>query len=255
MKIYLNNDDLIFGTTLKNDTNPEHNNMALHTCENPKNIIENRTQLATRLNTTLDTFICANQTHSANFHKVTQADRGLGARQNDTAIPNTDALYTYEPNLVLCSFSADCVPLIFYNKANGLVGVIHSGWQGTVKEITSKLFNHLIQVENCEPTDFHVQIGLALSQEKFEVDEDVYLKFKKLGYADDFIIYNENTNKYHIDNQLTVKKQCELAGIPTQHITIDDTCTFKDKHGFSYREDKKCGRHLSFIVRKSGSED
>ena len=56
----------------------------------------------------------------------------------DTAIPDTDALYTYEPNLVLCSFTADCVPVIFYNEVNGLIGVIHSGWQGTVKEITSE---------------------------------------------------------------------------------------------------------------------
>ena len=97
---------------------------------------------------------------------------------------------------------------------NGLIGVIHSGWQGTVKEITSKLFEHLTQVEQCNPSDFHVQIGAALSQEKFEVDEDVDLKFKALGYADEFMYYNEDTRKYHIGNQLTVKRQCELAGIP-----------------------------------------
>ena len=78
--------------------------------------------------------------------------------------------------------------MIFYNEVEGLVGVIHSGWQGTVKEITLKLFEHLAQVEQCDPTDFHVQIGPALSQEKFEVDADVYVKFKDLGYADDFIV-------------------------------------------------------------------
>ena len=168
----------------------------------------------------------------------------------DTAIADTDALYTYEPNLVLCSFTADCVPVIFYNEVNGLIGVIHSGWQGTVKEITSKLFEHLTQVEHCNPSDFHVQIGAALSQEKFEVDEDVYLKFKDLGYADDFMYYNDETHKYHIDNQLTVKKQCELAGIPAEQITIDRTCTYVDPDGFSYREDRQSGRHLSFIVKK-----
>ena len=63
--------------------------------------------------------------------------------------------------------------------------------------------------------------------------------------------FNDQTNKYHIDNQLTVKKQLELSGIPVEQITIDQTCTFQDPNGFSYREDKQCGRHLSFIVRKS----
>lgn len=128
--------------------------------------------------------------------------------------------------------------------------MIHSGWQGTVKEITLKLFKHLKQMEGCHPGDFHVQLGAALSQEKFEVDEDVYVKFKDLGYADDFIYYNSQTGKYHIDNQLTVKKQCELAGIPADQIKIDQTCTYLSPDGFSYRQNKKCGRHLTFVMRK-----
>lgn len=248
--IYVNNENFIIGITTKNRAELEDNNMALHVCENPTDIIKNREKLAASLHTELKNFVCANQTHSANFHKVTLSDKGRGAKQIETAIPNTDALYTYEPNLVLCSFTADCVPVIFYNEVNGLIGVVHSGWQGTVKEITSKFFEHLTQVEHCNPSDFHVQIGAALSQEKFEVDEDVYLKFKNLGYADDFMYYNDETHKYHIDNQQTVKKQCELAGIPTEQITIDTTCTYRSPAGFSYREDKKCGRHLNFIMRK-----
>ena len=62
--------------------------------------------------------------------------------------------------------------------------------------------------------------------------------------------YNDDTKKYHIDNQLTVRKQCELAGIPAGQITIDRNCTYVDPAGFSYREDRHCGRHLSFVVRK-----
>ena len=112
-------------------------------------------------------------------------------------------------------------------KKTGLIGVIHSGWQGTVKEITTKLFDHLIHVEQCDPTDLHVHIGAALSQEKFEVDEDVYVKFKDLGYADEFMYFNDESHKYHIDNQLTVKKQLELAGIRAEQIAIDETCTYQ----------------------------
>ena len=248
--IYVNNEKFIAGMTMKDEAELENNNMALHACENPDNIVENRKKLATSLHCELDDFVCANQTHSSNFHRVTLDDKGRGADRMDTAIADTDALYTYEPNLLLCSFSADCVPVIFYNEVNGLIGVIHSGWQGTVKEITLKLFEHLIQVEHCNPSDFHVQIGAALSQEKFEVDEDVYVKFKDLGYADDFMYYNDETHKYHIDNQQTVKKQCELAGIPAEQITIDQTCTYLSPDGFSYRQDKQSGRHLSFIMKK-----
>jgi len=249
-KIYVNNDKFIAGMTMKDGAELEHNNMALHACKKTDNIIENRKRLAASLQLKLSDFVCATQTHSANFYRVTLNDKGQGAERTDTAIADTDALYTYEPNLVLCNFTADCVPVIFYNEVNGLIGVIHSGWQGTVKEITSKLFEHLTQVERCNPSDFHVQIGAALSQEKFEVDEDVYLKFKALGYTDDFMYFNDDTHKYHIDNQLAVKRQCELAGIPAEQIAIDRTCTYVDPDGFSYREDRQCGRHLGFVVKK-----
>ncbi|MDN7242731.1 peptidoglycan editing factor PgeF [Planococcus sp. N028] len=248
--MYINNEKILAGMTMKDETAPELNNMALHVCEDREAVLGNRKKLAAALGYKLEDFVCANQTHSANFHKVTRADKGLGAEQVETAIVETDALYTYEPNVLLTSFSADCVPVIFHHKETGLIGAVHSGWQGTVKEITLKLFEHLKQEERCNPAEFHVQIGAALSQEKFEVDEDVYLKFKALGYADEFIYFNEETKKYHIDNQLAVKKQCELAGIPSGQIAVDRTCTFVSPDGFSYRQDRKSGRHMSFIVKK-----
>ncbi|HWL11759.1 MAG TPA: peptidoglycan editing factor PgeF [Ureibacillus sp.] len=250
MKIYMDNEQFIAGTTLKDSGSAEQNNMALHVCENPLNVIENRQNLASSLNCGLNDFVCANQTHSANVHQVTAADRGRGSQKIEDAIANTDALYTFEENMLLSTFTADCVPVIFYNESNGLTGVIHSGWQGTVKEITLKVFEQLFAEKQNEPQDLHVILGPALSQDKFEVDEDVYQKFAALGYADDFMYFKAETNKYHIDNQLTVKKQCELAGIPAENIVIDRTCTFKSDEGFSYRQDKKTGRHLSFIMKK-----
>ncbi|WP_301109893.1 polyphenol oxidase family protein [Sporosarcina sp.] len=249
--IYIENEKLLAGMTMKDSAELESNNMALHACESADHVRSNRQQLAAFLGCSLADFVFANQTHSANFHRVTKEDQGRGVNELETAIPDTDALYTYESNIVLCSLTADCVPVIFYSDNSTLTGVVHSGWQGTVKEITLKLFHHLQHAEQCDLSRVHVQIGAALSQKKFEVDEDVYTKFHNLGYADDFIHYNETTNKYHIDNQLTVKKQCELAGIPAENISIDRTCTFQSADGFSYREDKKAGRHLSFIQRKA----
>ncbi|MER2237037.1 MAG: laccase domain-containing protein, partial [Psychrobacillus sp.] len=37
---------------------------------------------------------------------------------------------------------------------------------------------------------------------------------------------------------------------PPEQISIDRTCTFLSPDGFSYREDRNTGRHLSFIMRK-----
>ncbi|HZK02447.1 MAG TPA: polyphenol oxidase family protein, partial [Anaerovoracaceae bacterium] len=172
-----------------------------------------------------------------------------GAQDLETAVYDTDAVFTYEPNVLLCTFTSDCIPVIFYNEDEGLIGVIHSGWQGTVKEITLKVFRYIMNSKGCSPKNMRVYIGKSISGEKFEVDEDVYLKFKCLNYAQPYICYNEKTCKYHIDNKSIVKSQCELAGIPSTNIFIDPTCTYSDPDCFSYRRDKRCGRHMGFVLR------
>lgn len=241
---------VIAGMSLKDQTAAEQNNMALHFCVSTEAVLDNRRALTASLQCELDDLVCAEQTHSANFYRVNHADKGRGARSMQTAIPNTDALYSYEPNLVLCCFTADCVPVFFYNEKTGLIGLIHSGWKGTVQEITRQVLDHLIKEENCDPKDLQVQIGAAISQERFEVDSDVQMQFKNLGYGDDLITFNEVTGKYHIDNQGFIALQCEIAGIPSDQIAIDRTCTYEDPRYFSYRQDPSCGRHLCFIKRK-----
>ncbi len=249
-RIYIDTDRIIAGITMKDPGRPEENNMALHACINPEHVIQNRRKLAALAGCELEDFVSAYQTHSANFHKVTREDRGRGAAELDTAIPDTDSLYTFEPGLLLCCFTADCVPVIFYDEGLGLVGTIHSGWAGTAQEITVKVLKQLFQVENCSPKSLRVFIGPAISQDRFEVGQDVYDRFMALGYGDEFLYFNEKTGKYHIDNQLTVKRQCELSGIPADHIFVDRTCTYDGSDCFSHRRDKECGRHLSFIMRK-----
>ena len=249
-KFYVKNTHLASGMTLKDTAEPEQNNMALHACENTQLVLANREKLADSLGVQLSDFVCTQQTHSANFMKVSLKDKGRGAYDTKDAFSNTDALYTYDAGLVLCSFAADCVPVIIHDKKTGLIGVIHSGWQGTIKEITSKLLQQLIEVEQCNPLNIEIQIGAAISQQHFEVDEDVYLKFDALGYANEFMYYNERTNKYHIDNQAVVKRQCELAGVPSKQISIDSTCTYSSAEGFSYRQDRSSGRHLIFVMKK-----
>lgn len=250
IKYYLDNQHYLAGVTLKDILELEENNLALHSCQQEEHIHYNREQLAYYLEQPLEHFVFAQQTHSDQFYQVQLEDRGKGVYSLDSAIPQTDALYTYESGIVLTSMSADCVPLLFYHTQKGIVGAIHSGWRGTVQEITTKTFTHLIQHEGCSPEDFYVILGPCLSQEKFEVDSDVAQQFQTLGYAEDYISMNEATGKYHIHNQLVVKTQCERVGIPSQQIITDSMCTYGHSDGFSYRENKQIGRHVSFIMKK-----
>src|SRR5690606_41002332 len=98
--------------------------------------VENRRKLADFLGFTLTDFVCANQTHSANIYRVEAGDKGRGSTETGHAVADTDALYTFEPNLVLSTFAADCVPVLLYNETKGLIGAVHSSCQDTDSEVT-----------------------------------------------------------------------------------------------------------------------
>src|SRR5690606_40444627 len=99
VKIYIERKNIIAGMTLKRDDRLERNNMALHVTKNEEHLIENRKRLAETLKVPLNHFVCANQTHSANFYEVTGEDKGRRALGQGSAMPNTDALYTKEAKI------------------------------------------------------------------------------------------------------------------------------------------------------------
>lgn len=247
MRIHWDDPACLAGISLADAAEPESGNMALHACQDAAAVVGNRERLAAALSLWLDDFVCAAQTHSLNARRATAADRGRGARDQATAIPDTDALYTTESGLVLCCFVADCVPLTFVTDDGALAGVVHSGWRGTVGEIAGRTFEHLFREENRDPSAFRVHIGPSIRRAAFEVGPEVAALFSRLGYADDAITVDPSTGRHHIDNALVVRRQCERAGIPAGRITVDPTCTFAGPETFSHRRDAAAGRHLCFI--------
>src|SRR5699024_2491257 len=121
--------ETLSGITLKSTDLFENGNLALHATENDKQIMKNREIFMERLCLTLITLTIDNETHSDNFYTDTATDKGSTTTTIDNAIPNTDALYTDEPGILLGTLTADCVSVAFYDHSKKIVGVIHSGSQ------------------------------------------------------------------------------------------------------------------------------
>lgn len=244
-------ENITAGTTLKDPNQALNGNLALHTGENPTQVVANRQTLADALQVDADQFVFANQTHSKKAYRVKAGDRGRGSLSSEDAVDDVDALYTYESDVVVGVFTADCVPVIFYDEDIGLIGAIHSGWKGTVQDIVSWTF---AQIKGQDPDLFMGKmkaiLGPSIAQDSFEVDKDVADQFKALGYADDFIQWDARREKYLIDNQATVAEQLKRVGFLPENIQLSDQDTLKMTDGFSYRLDKTPGRHFNFITRK-----
>ena len=133
--IWKDNEDIVAGTTLRDAQAKEDNNMALHVGGNLTDVIANRQRLSEDLGISLNQWVFTQQTHSDHMHEVTKADAGKGSLLYVDGIADCDALYTKESHIALGVFHADCVPVLLYDPFTHLIAAIHSGWQGTVKEI------------------------------------------------------------------------------------------------------------------------
>lgn len=244
-------ENITAGTTLKDPNQALNGNLALHTGENPTQVVANRQTLADALQVDADQFVFANQTHSKKAYQVKADDRGRGSQSTEDAVDDVDALYTYETDIVLGVFTADCVPVLFYDDDSGLIGAIHSGWKGTVQDVVSATF---AKIKRKHPDiymgNMKAILGPSIAQDSFEVDKDVADQFTALGYADDFIQWDVRRGKYLINNQATVAEQLKRVGFLPENIQLSDQDTLKMTDGFSYRLDKTPGRHFNFITRK-----
>lgn len=239
---------IIAGTTLRDPNLKYDGSMALHTGQNYNNVMANRQIFVQQHQIDLSQLVFADQTHSANIKLITAA--GSGTTSLDDAIANTDALYSFESDIMLTSLTADCVPVLFWSIKDRLIGAIHSGWRGTVQEITTKTFEHIKKYHpKVDFNQIYVQLGPCISQIHFEVDHDVADQFQQLGYATEWFLHHQESGKYHIDNQAVVAEQCRRSGIDPVKIQMDPMCTFAEPEGFSHRENKTAGRHTSFIMQ------
>jgi len=152
--------------------------MALHVCQDPVAVLENRRILADQT-LPLDHWALPWQKHTANSHRVTAAERGRGAADKDTSIMDVDAVWTTEPDTLVGVFTADCVGLLVADPGIPLVACIHSGWKGTAQAITLKTMRELISVGGLDPARAQAWFSPSILQDSLEVGPEVIEAMKR----------------------------------------------------------------------------
>jgi polyphenol oxidase len=247
--------NIIAGTSLRTGgvSKPPYDtlNVGLYVSDDPDDVIRNREIIAEKVGIPLSQWVFPKITHSDHFHRVTKDDLGKGAYEEANSIFDVDALYTYEKNIAIAIFHADCVPVLLYCPSKQLIGAVHAGWAGTIKQITSKFVQHWVEHEQCDPKDIHAYIGPALSQANFQVKLDVIHLVKENSPELLPYLKFENENIAYMDAVGMNHYQLQKHGILNENITIIDECTYDhDDKYFCFRKVPVTGRHLSFIYQK-----
>jgi YfiH family protein len=211
-----------------------------------ENIGKNLKYVSDKLGINFDNLILMNQTHS---NQVIIIDK------NNMKLKNfeSDAIITKIKGLALSVLSADCVPIILYDKKNAAIGCIHAGWKGCASGIienTLKKFNMM-----GETNDLLACIGPCIGKESYEVGDDVYKKFLRVDKENSNFFINKNDKKFLFDIRGFVQNKLLEYGV--KDIDNIDLDTFQDPiNFFSYRRSKKMkdsdyGRCISTICLKT----
>ena len=184
------------------------------------------------------------------FPSQVHETRILHVRTNTprTELMDTDALITDEPGICIAVMSADCVPILLYDKRHGVVAAVHSGWRGTVARILEKTLYRLREQFGTEGMDLIAGIGPSVSQDSYEVGEEVIHNVRK-NFADSAsLLIEQSQNKAMLDLWKANKIQLREFGVPETQIEISDLCTVKNNEHFFSARKGDAGRFAAGIM-------
>lgn len=191
------------------------------------------------------------QTHDTRIGLVDANFLAANAERRRELLQGVDALITKEQGYCLCISTADCVPVLLYDRKNQAIAAVHAGWRGTVNYIVGLTLEKMRAVYGTEGQDVMACIGPSISLASFEVGDEVYETFRINGFDMNRIsVFKEESQKYHLDLWEANRLQLLDFGVPGAQIEIAGICTYKQHEEFfsARRLGIKSGRILSGIM-------
>ncbi len=212
-------------------------NLGLHTVDNPEHVLANRRILAQETGIPESKFLYASQIHSGDVKIIDQQSIESGIL---TTTPQTDATITNLPGICLMVMIADCVPLLLFDPLKRVSAVIHAGWRGTVKHITSNTVKMMVDNFGCDPSGIIAGIGPSIGPCCYEVGDEVREVVElSFGTTQGYLVKNNNSHKPHFDLWYANRKQLTESGINSDNIEVSELCT-------------RCHSDIFFSSRASG---
>lgn len=139
-----------------------------------------------------------------------------------------------ERGIALAVSIADCVP-IFMAHQSGVVGILHSGWRGTVGRIIDAGLNAFARL-SIPPDELKVHLGPAICGRCYEVSAEVREQ----------LTGQPATRAGNVDIRSLIAEHARDAGVTDVTVSSDCTKCDNDKY-FSHRAGDS-GRQLGVIV-------
>jgi YfiH family protein len=136
-------------------------NLGVHVQDDPHAVAHNRTRLQ-QLCAARPVFLT--QVHGTDVVQL-QSDTPDGTP--------ADACWTDRPDVACTIMMADCLPVLFTDRAGQVVAAAHAGWRGLAAGVLENTLTHVCQAAACSPHEVLVWLGPCIGPSAFEVGHDV----------------------------------------------------------------------------------
>lgn len=207
---------------------------------------ENYILFSEAVDISLNQMFFSDQVHDAKILQVTK-ELLKQVQNNEITLKGYDGLVTDERNLALVTAHADCIPVYFYDPVKRVIGLAHGGWQGTYKEITSKMIKIFTSVYKSNVEDIYLSIGPGVCQNCYQVSLELIEKFRKKFPKEEF--YKGQDQRY-LDLKGIHAYQGKSLGISEEKIAISHLCTAcQEDYFYSHRRSShKRGGHIAVMM-------
>lgn len=204
-------------------------------------VSDNRQRLATALGVFENRLYFPSQIHKTKVVNVTSST------SVDDLI-GVDALITAESGICIAVMSADCVPILLYDRKNRAVAAVHSGWRGTVAKILTTTLQAMKVHFGTDGKDLIAGIGPSVSQEVYEVGEEVVREVNQAFGASAGLMIPVAGNKAKLDLWNANKIQLLEFGVGESQIELADLCTVKNNNSFFSARRGDTGRFAAGVM-------
>ena len=158
-------------------------------------------------------------------------------RPVDESYRQADIILTDQRQVTLFMRFADCVPIMVHDPRNGVIGIAHAGWMGTLRDVASATVEALKKNYGSDPREIIACIGPSIGPDHYEIGADVILQVMQKFGDESELILTSHQGKIHFNLWETNRLLLERAGV--EKIEIAGVCTACDTGDwFSHRAEK-----------------
>ena len=214
-------------------------NLSFQVGDDHDNVMKNHQTLSQALRFDLSSLVTCQQIHQDSIALVDKSYLKKGCFLPNNAIPETDALVTNVPGIILMARYADCVPLLFYDPKTHTVAITHAGWKGTLAHIGQKTVEALVKEYFCQPQNILAAIGPSIGPCCYQISSSMADQtVKEFSQTKRYFRESPNDGLYFNLWQAN-KEQLQSAGIKKENIYCAELCTYCNfELFFSYRKGK-----------------